>query len=238
MEENKDMALNQANGEETVVNTTPVVEEQTAEETSNESQEVAPQAEEVVEETDQKKGAQNRIRELAGEVKSLKERLSQATSESEYPFTPPKPIDLSEEVTPEQYRQHVMQQADALVQLRLKQSEALSRIAQESSEVEKIYPQLDKDSDQFDKELSETISDAIEAQLKVNPYSTSVKKVAEKLMKPYLRSISNGVAKEKETIAKQVSESALRPTSVRQPEKTAETMSIAELEAKLGIVQS
>lgn len=236
--ENNEMALNQTNTEESVVNTTPVVEEQTAGETPIESSEVAPQTEEVVEETDQKKGAQSRIRELAGEVKSLKQRLSEATSESEYKFTPPRQIDLNEEVTPEQYRQHVMQQADALVQLRLKQSESLSKVAQESSDVEKIYPQLDPSSDQFDPELSETISDAIEAQLKLAPYSTSVKKVAEKLMKPYLRSISNGVAQEKETIAKQVSQSALRPTQVRQPEKTAADMTEAELEAKLGIVQA
>ncbi len=236
-------ALNQINGEETIVDTTPVVEEQTAEETPVETTEQASEGESNEVETDQieKKGAQSRIRELAGEVKSLKQKLAEATVPSEYSpaqqFPQPQ-IDLNEEVTPEQYRQHVMQQADTIVQLRLKQSEAINRISQESVQVEKKYPQLDPDSDQFDKELSETISDAIEAQVKLNPYSTSVKSVADKLMRPYLKAISNGVAQEKETIAKQVSESALRPTTVRKAEKTATEMSIAELEAKLGIIQA
>lgn len=102
----------------------------------------------------------------------------------------------------------------------------------------RAYPQLDPESDQFDKELSETISEAIEAQVKLNPYSASVKKFADRLMKPFVKAVSNGVAKEKETITRQVSESALRPTSVRKPEKTAAEMSIAELEARLEKVQS
>ena len=236
-------ALNQINGEETIVDATPAVEEQTVEEAPVETTEPASEEESSEVETNQieKKGAQKRIRELAGEVKSLKQKLSEVTTPNDYslPQQLSQPqIDLNDEVTPEQYRQHVMQQADSLVQLRLKQSEAINRITQESVQVERKYPQLDPESDQFDKELSETISDAIEAQVKLNPYSTSVKAIADKLMKPYLKAISNGVAQEKETIAKQVSESALRPTPVRKVDKTANEMSIAELEAKLGIIQA
>jgi hypothetical protein len=123
-----------------------------------------------------------------------------------------------------------------MVDLKMKQSEAISRIDKESSEVMRAYPQLDPDSDSFDKELSETVSEAIEAQVRLNPYSASVKKFADKLMKPFNKAVSNGVAQEKETITKQVSQSALRPTAIRTPEKKTEEMSIAELEAKLGIV--
>lgn len=237
--EEEQKALNQTSGEEPALETTPVVEEQTAEETPVESTEPASPEETPVEETDQnsKKGANSRIRELVGEVKSLKQRLEESTR-VDIPTPEYQPINLDSEVTPEQYRQHVLQTADALVDLKLKKSEALNRISLESSEVMNTYPQLNPDSESFDKELSETITEAIEAQVKLNPYSASVKKIAERLMKPYQKAVSNGVAQERETLARQVSESALKPTAIRKPEKTAAEKSIAELEAELGILQA
>ena len=48
--------------------------------------------------------------------------------------------------------------------------------------------------------------------------------------------IATEVGQASENIAKQVSQAALRPTSVRKSEKTASELSIAELEAKLGVV--
>ena len=243
MDNQDEQALNPIGGEETPIIATPAIEEQTTEETPIDSAEPANSEEEVVVETEQKpkKGANARIGELVGEVKSLKQRLQEVTSgNGEIPTRQPvNPIDLdSGEVTPDQYRQHVMQEASNLVDLKLKQSEAISRIANESAEVMRTYPQLDPSSEHFDKELSETVSEAIEAQVKLNPYSASVKGFADKLMKPFLKGIQNGVAQEKETITRQVSESALRPTSVRKPEKTTEEMSIKELEAKLTFVQT
>lgn len=240
MENQEEVALPQI-GEETIPETiTPVVEEKTAEETPIDSTPEASEAEETVVETEPKvpkKGANARIGELVGEVKSLKQRLAEVTAPSETPSYNNQAINLDAEVTPEQYRQHVLQTASNMVDLKMKQSEAISRIATESQEVMRAYPQLDPDNKElFDRELSETISEAIEAQVKLNPYSASVKKFADRLMKPFNKAVSNGVAQEKETITKQVSESALRPTSIRTPEKTAADLSIAELEAKLGIV--
>ena len=244
MENTEEKALNTTNGEETVVDTTPVAEEQTAEETPVESTEEASTEEASVEETDQiveepKKGAQARIRELNGKVKSLSQRLEEMTGNGQpAPVYQPR-IDLdSGEVTPEQYRQHVLQEANSLVELQIKRSEAINRINTESSDAMKLYPQLDPDSESFDKELSETISEAVEAQVRLNPYSASVKKSVEKLMKPYTKAVSNGVAQEKETLARQVSESALKPTNVHRQEKSAAEKSIAELEAELGVIQA
>jgi hypothetical protein len=240
MDNQEEVALPQVEGEETPETTTPVVEEKTAEETPETTTEGAPEEEVAEVETEPKapkKGANARIGELVGEVKSLKQRLAEVTAPGV--STPPmsnQAINLDAEVTPEQYRQHVLQTAGQMVDLKMKQSEAISRIDKESSEVMRAYPQLDPDSDSFDKELSETVSEAIEAQVRLNPYSASVKKFADKLMKPFNKAVSNGVAQEKETITKQVSQSALRPTAIRTPEKKTEEMSIAELEAKLGIV--
>lgn len=230
-------------GEEPIESATPAEETKTTEDVSPKSNEsinsVEPEETETVQK-EPKKGATARIRELNGEVKSLKQRLEEITGgNGEIPVQQPRTqIDLDSEITPDQYRQHIMQEADAIVNLRLKQSEATSRIDKESSEVMRTYPQLDPDNDLFDKELSETITEAIEAQVRLNPYTTSVKKFADRLMKPFMKAVSNQVAQEKETITRQVSETALRPTNVRKPEKTAAEKSIAELEAELGIVQA
>ena len=240
MDNQDELALKPTEGEETLIEATPAIEKETAEETPIDSVPGAPETEETEVETEPKvpkKGANARIGELVGEVKSLKQRLAEVTTQGN--ASPPMPnqaINLDAEVTPEQYRQHVLQTASNMVDLKMKQSEAISRIDRESSEVMRSYPQLDPDSDSFDKELSETVSEAIEAQVRLNPYSASVKSFADKLMKPFIKAVSNGVAQEKETITKQVSQSALRPTAIRTPEKTAADLSIAELEAKLGIV--
>lgn len=243
MDNQEEVALPQV-GEETIPEATaPVVEQKTAEETPVTTTEGAPEAEVPVVETETKvpkKGANARIGELVGENKSLKQRLAELTAHNgEIPVAQQNPaINLDSEVTPEQYRQHVLQTASNMVDLKMKQSEAIGRIDKESSEVMRSYPQLDPDSEQFDKELSETISEAIEAQVRLNPYSASVKTFADRLMKPFIKAVSNGVAQEKETITRQVSESALRPTAIRNPEKTVNEMSISELESKLGIVNT
>ena len=243
MENQDEQALKPTEGEETLIEATPAIEEQTAEEAPAESSEVAPQSEEVVEETEQKpkKGANARIGELVGEVKSLKQRLAEVTAPSgAIPQKQPNTaIDLdSDEVTPDQYRQHVLETASNMVDLKLKQSEAISRIDKESQEVMRAYPQLDPDNELFDKELSETVSEAIEAQVRLNPYSAPVKAFADRLMKPFSKAVSNGIAQEKEAITRQVSQSALRPNSIRKPEKSLNEKTLAELEAELGIVQT
>jgi hypothetical protein len=99
------------------------------------------------------------------------------------------------------------------------------------------YPQLDPDSDQFDPELSETVTEAVEAKVKSDPYNASVKGFVDKLMKPFQKAVTKEVGKMGETIAKQVSQSALRPTAVKSTEKQSKDMSLEELEAKLGVVQ-
>lgn len=194
-----------------------------------------------------KKGAQSRIKELVRERNeerekriSLEQKMAELTSQGDSgdysPYTPQ--YQPGSEVTPEQLQQDIMRQADSIVQLRLRQQEAANRIRNESNDAVKAHAQLDPDSDQFDPELSETVTEAVEAYVRQNPYSASVKKFVDKLMKPYTKGVAKEVGKATENIAKQVSETALRPTNVRKQEKSAEEKSIAELEAELGIVQA
>jgi hypothetical protein len=57
-------------------------------------------------------------------------------------------------------------------------------------------------------------------------------------MKPYLRAVNKEVGQATENIAKQVSESALRPTSIRKEEKATADKTVEELEQELGVVQA
>lgn len=254
-------ALNQQDEEENILDTTPVSEEEASEEISEPEAEVTAEAEGEEKETDgePKKGYSQRIRELVkekkeaeAEAKSLAERLAELTAvepkaeynQQNYPqaepiVTPGEEIDAEELNRRLADREHkILQRADALSQLRAKQAEAVNRINNEATEVVKIYPELDPDDENFDEELSNSVTEAVEGYVSKNPYDAKVKQYVEKLMRPYKRAVTKEVGKVSENLAKQVSETALRPTSLRPAEKKSEDMTPEELEEKLGIIQA
>jgi hypothetical protein len=260
MDENE-LALNEQ-GEENSSTESPT-EEQTAEEpVANEFAPSLPESvREAIDETveEPKKGAQARIRELNQKAKlaeerarSLEERLAEVTKPvgfqgTQIPqFNPQEPIvadgeeisvaELNKRIAARE--QSILSQADARAELRQRQSEAVSRINNEAGEVVRNYPELDPDSEDFNKELSDSITEATEAYIRSNPYSASVKTFVAKLMKPYKGAVTREAGQVRENIAKQASQTALRPTSVSKQEKTAGEKSIAELEQELGLVQS
>lgn len=220
--------------------------EQTTEETNSEA------SEGVETEERPKKGAQSRIKELNSKVKSLEEKLAELTSpvglqnDFQPQFNPTEPIVADgEEISVAELNQRIalrdqrlLQQASANSELRIKQTEAVNRINSEAVSVIRKYPQLDPENENFDQELSDSITEATEAYVKSAPYSASVSKFVDKLMKPYTRAVEKEVGKATANIAKQVTEAALRPTSIQKTEKTAAEKSIAELEQELGIVNS
>lgn len=201
--------------------------------------------EEVKSEEAPKKGAQHRIQELVSEKKqaedkaqSLEAKLAELTrpvGQVAQPQYVPQ-VQPGQEVTQDQYRQDVLKTADTMVNLKIKQSEAVSRINAEAKETITKYPVLDPESDQFDKELSDSVTTATLAYVKSEPYTASPKTFVETLMKPYQRAVTKEVGKQSETIAKQVSNAALRPTTVQSKEKNVSDMSTDELEKKLGVV--
>jgi hypothetical protein len=242
--------VNQDVKEEVAVETTetPSVPEETTEEVTTEETKPAGEADAVETETVEgtNKGANQRIRELNAKAKaaeakaqSFAQKLEELTSSKELqgqPYQPP--VEPGTEISPEQYRQDVARQADSIVTLRLKQQEAINRIKSESVESVRKYPELDPESEDFNKELSDTVFDATEAFISKNPYSASVSKFVDRLMKPYQRAVTSEVGKATENLAKQVSQAALKPTQIRKEEKSTADKSIAELEAELGIVNS
>lgn len=237
-------------GQENTPTATPTVEEPT-EEVPQVMEEEASEPEPSDAETgESKKGASQRIKELNtkfkekdAEVKSLKEQIAELTAPvgamgQQIPqFTPQEPV-YEGDIDPNEFRAQVLQEAETRAELKLRQYEAVSRHQRESDEAMKKYSELDPESDSFNKELSESVTEAVVNGIKANPYSASAKSIVDKLMKPYKGAVAREVGNATENLAKQVSGAALRPTSVRKGEKPASEKTIAELEQELGIVHS
>lgn len=265
MIDEENMAVNEEVGDEADLDTTPVSEEQAPEEVETEDVEQASETTEEETETEgnvDKKGASKRIKELNERAKkaeekaqSLAEKLAERMGsvdsndniERYQPkFNPQEPIvKEGEEITAEELNRRIterdkrlLMQADALSTLRQKQSEAVNRINTEANEAIKEYPELDPESDAFNPELSETVYESVENYVKNNPFSASVKTFVKKQMRPYQKAVAKEVGKERENIAKQVSQTALRPISIKSTEKVAEDMSVEDLEKKLGVIQA
>lgn len=192
-----------------------------------------------------RKTAESRIKDLVAEKKqkerqaeaekeradSLADQVAKLTSSQKAQIMPPvqEPASPEGELTYEE----LMRRQDALVQMRLAQQENYNRIDKESVESLKNHPELDPDSEAFDPDLSKSISEATLAFVQANP-TGSVKGFVNGLMKPYRAAVEKQVSGQKETIAKQVSEQAMRPTQVPDQEKPFEELSIEEMEQQLG----
>ena len=238
-------------GTEDVTQEQPSTPEQTTEEVIPEGTEPLPAKEESetkeVAETGEvpKKGAESRIRELNAKAKaaeakaqSLAQRIEEMTRVQTTlpPYTPqPEP---GSEVSPAQYEADITRKADALVTIRLQQQETVNRINSESVEAVRTYPELDPKSDSFDEDLSNAVTKAVEAHVRADPYKASVRGFVDELMKPYKRAVTKEVGKASENLAKQVSETALRPNNVKTPSKGPQEKTIKELEEELGVMQS
>jgi hypothetical protein len=251
MKNTDDTALNPTAGEEASDSITPIEEPKAPEMATEPIEEASPAGEEepkggeAVEEAPSKKGAEARIRELNAKAKTEKERadsLAQKVEEitrgvtSQEPRAPYQPQpEPGSEVSPQQYQADVTRTADALVQLRLQQYKVIENINEEANKAVKEYPELDPDSDQFNGELNDTVTEATLAYVRVNP-TGSVKKFVDKLMRPYKRSLEKEVAEETETITKQVAAQSLRPTPSIKKEISPKEKTIEELEREIGVV--
>ena len=199
-----------------------------------------------------KKEAEAETQKAKEEVKSLSDRLAEITrpigQEQNQPAFKPQ-YQEGQEIPVEQLQRDVTSTADAIVNLRIKQNNAINQIGNDARDALAKYPQLDPKKDEFNQELSEAIYEAVEKESTILSYDNygkpvrtvnveaNVSRVVDRLMKPYLRAVNNEVGQVTENIAKQVLETALRPTSVRKEEKSANDKTIAELEEELGIFQ-
>jgi len=226
-----------------VVETLDTAEEELPAETEEEEAEPEPTGEEEAEaptEEEGRKTAKSRIRELVAEKKAA-EQKAESLADQVRKFTSyrPEPITEIPQVQPDEQgsisAEELMRRQDVLVQIRLGQQENVHRVQQEALEATTAYPELDPDSESFDSELSESVSQATLAVIQSNP-TASVKKFVDGMMKPYRRSLEKQEAGQTETITKQVSQQAMRPTQVQEQEKPFSELSIEEMEQQLGVV--
>lgn len=240
------------------LDTTPVAEQAPEEVTQPVG---APEGNVAETEGEPKKGADARIREL-NQAKKLAEEKAQSLEAKLAELTKPNTVTGQPQTVPQynpqepivapgeeidvnelnrrisEREQRILQTASASAELMQKRSEAINRINSEASKMVEKFPQLNPDSESFDKELSDTVTEAVEAYVKSNPYNASVEKFTSKLMNSLTRAATKEAGQATENIAKQVSSAALRPTSLKEPEKKATEKSIAELEKELGIINS
>jgi hypothetical protein len=233
-EPNKDEALKA--DESQIEVESPTTEELPPETESEEvvtesTEEVTP---EVSPEVEGRKTASSRIRELVAEKKEA-EAKAESLAEQVRNFTAPQPqyYPPSDPAATEVTVDEVLRRSDALTQIRLAQQENLHRVNNEAIDAIKAYPELDPDSESFDKDLSESISQATLAKIQVEP-TASVRKFVDSMMKPYRRSLDKQASGQAETITRQVSQQAMRPTQVSEQEKPFAELSIEEMEDKLG----
>jgi len=201
----------------------------------------------------EKKLAEEKAVKLEERAKSLEDRIAELTGQvvpnGESQYNPPAfgntqaeplikpgeeyidPVELERRLQARD--ENNFRRTAALIDLQSARERNLERINKEAQSSVKKYPELDPDSERFDKDLSDTVYEAVEAYVKSNP-TGSVKGFVDKLIKPYKRSIEQGVGEQRETLAKQASQGALRPTQVPKGEKPFEALSLKEMEERLG----
>jgi len=239
--------------------TEEVSEAQPAEETETEENTISEVETPDNEEKSSKKGAQQRIRELNRKAKeaeskaaSLEDRLKEYTKGRTPNPAPPNVPNAGveplfkpgeESLTAEELNQRlaardqqILRQAANISYFQQEQAKVYDRIQKEAGEVVNLYPQLNPNNkERFDSDLSDAIVEATEAYVKTNP-TGSVKEYVSRLMKPYEKSVNKAVSSQTKTIAKQVAQSAAKPTQVAKSEKDFSDLSIKEMEEQLGIV--
>jgi len=206
-----------------------------------------------------KKGAQARIRELSQKAKkaeaqtqSLADKLKETTAQLEPQAQTPAPTPSADSAQPvirpgeeidtvefekrmAEREQRILQQTQNMVAFQGQVNKTVSRINQEAREAIDAYPELNPKSDAFNEELSDSVTAATEALVRATP-TASVKKFVDKLMKPYKGAVTKEVGEAQENLAKQVSETALRPTPAPKGDKKFSELSIQEMEETLGTV--
>jgi len=239
--------------EQNLSETETEVEESTEEPTTETEVEDKKSASHRIKElNEEKKLAEERAVKAEEKAKSLEDTLAELGHKEPQGFNPtlpqvfessePEPLIKpgEESVDPFELERRLKAREDAqfrrtanLIELQNAKERNLDRIGKEAQESVRKYPELDPESDQFDKDLSDSVSEATQAYILANP-TGSVKGFVDKLVKPYKRSIDKEVGEQRETIAKQASQGALHPTQVPKGERPFSALSTKEMEERLG----
>ena len=238
------LAIN-ARAEQNSVTETPTVEPKAPEvikETATPEQTEIPAATEDTEGEKKVSGAEKRIHKLVDErdtarqeAQSLSAKLAELTAgASAQPGSmPPNQPTNGESQGGE--RELTIDDLRTIARLEVEKERTIGRINSEAKEAQAKHPELDPSSDQFDADINEAVTSAVELEIRANP-TKSVKDLTEKYMKPYRKVAERAIGQEKKILAQQVSDGALRPSNVKPVTKAFAEKSLEEMEAELGFV--
>lgn len=224
------------------------VEEQTTEvespTTDNETPQEETQAEEPVVEQEReqesegdhtrKKNAQSRIKELLKENKTLKSQVGNEILEQEGSLG--QGFEPGREYTVDELQRVVAQNANAIAtpQIQaLKQEIQRMQLESDIGKVQSRYSELNPDSDNYDADLDKRLAE------QYNKYGASVplSEFVEEQMSLASSRAERAKAEASSTLSKQAEEQSLRPSTTAKQEKSAEEMSLSELEKQLGVTR-
>ena len=160
--------------------------------------------------------AVNTLRDIAKPEESGSDRPKQTEQVPPWLQKEQDPLaSLGDEVTPEQYRQHVMQQAEALVDTKLarmrQQEQVKNNLDADLNYLEKEYPELSGDIQ--DRKLTSAIEKAqrnFEIAFKANP-SVRLRDYIEPIMEARTGGAEKGKSEASAILAEQAQRSAVRP---------------------------
>ena len=136
----------------------------------------------------------------------------------------------------EEREKELMKRQSQISYLQSQQALAIERINREAKESVKKYPEIDPESESFDPELSETLTEAAEAYVRANPQK-SLGEFVDKQMRLHKRAVTKEEKAEQEAVAEQAEKSAVRPSPAKPEDKKFEDLSVEEMEDKLGFAR-
>lgn len=221
------------------VTESPAVEETT----TDVPEEVSEESKETPEEPKPKNNAQNRLKEVLGERKQLRNENENLRSLLERSSQVSVPDNISEEDYRALVASATMTAADVQ---QLKQQIEVERFVNEVEAVEREYPELNPDSDQYNEELALQLSAAYEEGF-VNKdrngnfigAKKSIREFTASMIKPYRDALARGATQAGAALEAQAGEAVVTPqkSSTSAP-KAFKDKSIAEMEKQLGFHKS
>ena len=229
-------------------------------------QETAPALEQEKTETAKPNKAENRFQALANRNRELEAQIAQMKRERQQaverevglknppwvkdpagkgPEIEPLIVKPGEVISPEQYNQHVMAQAQKIAQAQISadhlqmenQLQAQKRQAQFDADIASIkqkYPELDQTSPNYSSELDEQVATLLS---KSDVAPEKIRQAVDQIMRLRASSMAAGENQASDKIQKQVSQSALVPgRSSEDQTPNYNEIPLSEIEAKLGLV--
>lgn len=250
--ENEDQAENLAVAEESNVPVSPAEETTTSESQETDSQAPEAPAEETQDSERKPKPAERRIRELNDRAKRVEEENQLLRSQMQSPQFPQ--YQEGETVAPERLQQDVVQTAQAIADItvtqRLAQQSAVNNLTTDTKVLPAENPELNPESSDYIPEMEKAIAEEYQSKAfrvvgytptgepitQIDP-SVRLTDIANRHLEVARAAVKKSSANMRNAVAQTADTGGIKPQGESKGEKSVQDMSIAEIEAKYGIVR-